>query len=230
MRDEEKTAWLLEHCVLERLREEIGLVFQRFYYFLVASSFLLTGFAALVAQRPPNTSDPGCQDAVMWVLIATGVLLSLGFWIINSWNARITSAYDERLRPDGEAWFWTRLGAHSLEFGFRALSREYDECLVLRRSLIRGLFCDLVSADKPAWFARYIPFVLCLVWLALAWVALWAVTDSYVSRWWLGPCVALGIAGIVAFITVLRPTSPRHSWLQTGEAPVLQPPCTGTKK
>jgi len=221
MNDEERIAWLLEHCVVARIREEIDRVFQRFYYFLVASSFLLSGLAILIAQLSTDQLARAFQTSVMWVLLATGFLLSLAFWVINSWNSRIAFNYDDRLRPGGKAWPLTKLGTNHLERGFRALGHEYDECLKLRWYAFGGLFVDLVSAEKPAWFARYIPFVLSMVWLALGWVSLVVVTDSYSSPWWSGPVLVLFVSGVVALVTILRPTAPARSWLLPGETSIF---------
>jgi len=77
---------------LEIRRHEVDLLFQRFNFFMVGMSFLVAAFAAIVA------SDPSDKLRVIGLAIAViGVLLSLGFSVINYFAARAITRFNDYL-------------------------------------------------------------------------------------------------------------------------------------
>jgi hypothetical protein len=75
MDDDEKRAWLLEHCVLNRLDNDIDRMFARLNHFVVASAFLVAAYVALAIQG----CGSGLLTGVSWTVVVTGLLLSFLF-------------------------------------------------------------------------------------------------------------------------------------------------------
>jgi len=94
--------------VEESKKHEVTLLFQRFNYFLLATSFLIASFVAMLAilsNRGYSLSfDP--SYLVAHIIAITGFIISYVFSIINLLNARLIFGIDEYLRklhslPDG---------------------------------------------------------------------------------------------------------------------------------
>jgi len=187
MDSDQKLAWVLEHWRTRRLDAEIDRVFQRLYYFLVASAFMLGGFATLVTGTPESGSR-----SLSWILVVAGGLLSILFWAMNTWNCRIVHEYvqwlkpapkDQCAHPKNGSPAWLQCGElPSLADADKLMREGFEECRILETYSLRKAIGDLSDAKKAAWFARYIPFVMGLIWLSLgivAWAALgclWSIT------------------------------------------------------
>mgnify|MGYP000365482630 CR=1 FL=1 len=71
----------------QRLHNELSLLFQRFNFFLIANSFLITAAAALTA----SAYNSGGNDSLRWLILAIivlGGLVSVAFFLINYINAQ----------------------------------------------------------------------------------------------------------------------------------------------
>ena len=97
--------------VQQRFRSELSLLFQRFNFFLIGNSFLVTAAAALAASAG---SSGGSLAYLVFTIIVLGGLISEAFFIINYINAefakiisettdRRIKKYDRRIKKYGKS-------------------------------------------------------------------------------------------------------------------------------
>ncbi len=216
MSGDERLAWLLQYWHERLIKNEIDRVFQRLYYFLVASAFLLAGFAQLAASQDCHDGTEE-RAAIAGVLLGAGLLLSAAFYAINCWNTHIVWAYSDwiehgnRQHPQPA---WIAAGrVPCLRQGFSEMKHAFDEILHPDvREIFLAVLRDVFNVKRPAWFARYVPWVLFFVWFTLARVVfpgsflcapLWHALESC-------PCFPTQTHGVLwlGLIACLLPTGP----------------------
>lgn len=77
--------------VAEQIRHEVSLVFQRFNYFLLMTSFLIVAFVTLITSQG-LTLPLDYSSRLSWIattIAAAGFLLSYSFSVVNWMNARL---------------------------------------------------------------------------------------------------------------------------------------------
>lgn len=198
-----KIAWLHEHYVEALIGREIDRIFQRLNYFLVASSFFIGAFVAILVAKPKGEDLQQLLQAVGWVVIAGGLTLSVAFYAINSWNSSVVARYRHWIRClEGPRWLFNDESAPCLRQGMLLFENKWKDFVQFApREFFSCIVKDLFVPDVPAWFARYIPFVMTLLWLALLLVYLpW--TRPLWFLW--AASVPLG-AAVVGAIAVVDP-------------------------
>lgn len=194
MDDEEKVAWLYREMVLTPIQKEIDRDFQRFGFFLLASSFLVTAFVAAVTSPATSLCSEEELARVGSVLAICGLSLSTFFFAVGCWN----SACLQRFQVRAESTILPPLPNHPRQVNFKASIQHLRQLRknaysqptykTLRESLTLG------NLGAPVWHGRATAFGFIVVWTILGSIP----KDLPV---WVVPPVALVVgAALVAYI------------------------------
>jgi hypothetical protein len=161
---------------MKRIDTEIERVFQRLNYYLLGNTFLVVAFSAVAVEALDGT----LTDLVVtltWSIVAAGAVVSAMFWAINSWNCEVVYRYRQwldgktgKVKPDEEViqWLSGSRAIASLGKAHTAMQSGFKKCVNDGKYSVGEMLKDLFNPVKPAWFARFIPFVLLVLWLVLA--------------------------------------------------------------
>ena len=167
MDDDEKRAWLLEHCIFGLLNKDIDRMFQRLNYFFVGTAFLVAGFATLAAQQTSHTNLTG----LMGTIVVAGLVLCVVFYGTASWNSWLawryhTWAFDKG--DNGPIWLWNHGATVDIGGGCQELVEQHSKIYRWSLSGFLDAQIDLRLAAKAGLLARFVPALLFVGWLYLA--------------------------------------------------------------
>jgi len=200
MNPDDKTAWLHEHMVQKRIETEIDRIFQRLNYFMVASAFLLTAFATTAIDPAEGLRIDGPRGGIAWLVIVTGLLLSLLFWVMNSWNSHFTYEFSEWAKDHGPCQE-RAIGGLPTTLGqdIRDIQKVVDGYVNLNAKRLLVALVDIFDPSRPAWFARFIPLTFVGVWCGIGAIC-WPETSG-VTWMIIGLPVALAlVVGLFALV------------------------------
>lgn len=161
------------------LYKELGLLFQRFNFFLVANSFLVVAVVGLVVSTNGLGGTNDTLTKLIVAIIMLGGFISLAFGVINYINAKIVKVRRDYLDIEvpkidaGSSLFdmHKRMGQH--------LSEGLEPSKWLRDlvpTLLRVFGDPLkLSKDEIAYHTWLIPLVFYVFWMAFWWI---------LSPWW----------------------------------------------
>lgn len=134
---------------------EIDFLFRRFNFFLLATSFLVAGFVAVVVT---NMSSRLELTLLAHAIAALGSFLSAAFFVVNFMAAKVAMEIKKEKKNEPVKW----------------LRESHKDVINFLKNPLT------FSKDNPASHTWFIPLVFCSFWLAAWWIVLsWVVPVAF---------------------------------------------------
>lgn len=174
MDKEEKLARHYEQG-LHYFYNELDLLFRRFNFFLVASSFLITSLAVLVTANKDSVVTYDTLTRLIYAVIVFGGVISVAFGAINYINAKVVGKRGDFLKSQPS--INTESSLSSLyESVYERIKNEITPAKWLKGlpcDFLRALTCPLAFSQKePASHTWVIPFFFYVLWMVAGWILL----------------------------------------------------------
>ena len=183
MTEEERLARLHERAS-DEFRNELELLFKRFNFFLLASSFLITTLVVAVTSRQYTDGTSCLIPGLASAILVLGGLISMAFLVINYVNAKVARArrdFIENGLPE-------ICGNLPLPDMYSSMT-HFVKCKIKARGLLQELlpdFCTLIR-DPPAFADREVafhtwltPFGFYIFWI---FASVWVLREQWCSPW-----------------------------------------------